>query len=96
MPIGLAVFDELVLNTAATGYQLIFDADYLGLSKYLIRCIYRYPSRCPDAIEHNPTTIGYRCWLGNSWSTIVRITDEFGNVISGVSVSVTETGGLCV
>lgn len=89
---GLAVFDELVINIAATGYQLLFDADYSGVVNISSDAFSVIPA-APNAIsiiqqpqdtEAGATIVG---------PPDVSITDEFGNIISGISVFVTETGG---
>ncbi|TVR75374.1 MAG: PKD domain-containing protein [Marinilabiliales bacterium] len=89
---GLALFDELILNTAATGYQLIFDADYPGVVNLASDAFTVIPAG-PDAISiiQQPADTDAGSVIAGPPS--VRVTDEFGNVIPGVGVSVAETGG---
>ncbi len=89
---GLAVFDQLVLNVAASGYQLIFNADYAG--------VINLTSGDFSVIPADPDVIGItqQPQDTDAGSTIpgppsVRITDEYSNVIPGISIAVAETGG---
>lgn len=89
---GIAVFDEIVLNTAATGYQLIFDANYTGVVNVSSNA---FNVKAADAhnisIITQPIDTEEDAAIGGP--PAIRVTDEYGNLVSGINVTVSETGG---
>jgi 5-hydroxyisourate hydrolase-like protein (transthyretin family) len=89
---GMAVFDELIIDRAAQGYQLIFNAAYGGVASIVSNTF-----TVVNAVAHGitvssqPEAAEAGAVIGGSPGVIV--TDEFGNPVPSATVSVTETGG---
>lgn len=89
---GEAVFDDLIIETAGEGYQLIFDAAYTGISNInsgLFNVVNAPPSVI--SIGGQPGTTMEGAVISGSPS--VSVTDQFGNPAPGVEVTVTESAG---
>ena len=89
---GMAVFDELVINRAAQGYQLIFNASWGGVASIVSEAF-----TVVNASAHGITVTSQpeATYAGAVIGGLpgVLVTDEFGNPVPGAMVSVTETGG---
>lgn len=85
---GLAVFDNLAINTAASGYQITFDADAPLVNNRTSGAFTINASTAADMTitQQPPGTITAGSAITPAPS--VTIVDEFGNPKSGVSVTV--------
>ncbi|MFO7862482.1 MAG: PKD domain-containing protein, partial [Salinivirgaceae bacterium] len=89
---GFAIFDQLTIDEVASGYQLIFDADYTGVlnvTSGTFDVVNSAPDHLtlitqPDDTEAGASILG---------PPTVRVEDEFGNNISGITVEISLTGG---
>jgi 5-hydroxyisourate hydrolase-like protein (transthyretin family) len=89
---GLAVFDDLVINKAAENYQLIFDANYSGVQN-LTSGSFKVINASANNLEI--TTQPMETFQGATIEgpPAARVTDQFGNPVSGADVSVSEVSG---
>ncbi len=86
---GLAAFSDLIINTAAQNYQLIFDADYSGVQN-ITSNNFNVTNAAADAITivTQPSETFQGATLEGP--PTVRVVDVYGNAVSGLDVSVTE------
>ncbi len=89
---GVATFTDLVINMAATGYLITFDADAGGVSNV------NSPSFSVIAAAASAMTITQQPTESVVTGVIsgpptVRLADAFNNPVSGVNITVSETGG---
>ncbi|MDZ7771878.1 MAG: cellulose binding domain-containing protein [Balneolaceae bacterium] len=89
---GVAAFNDLVITTKATGYKITFDPAAGGLSD---RITGNFAITEAAASQMSVTTQpGESVTNGTvEGPPTVRVTDTYGNGISGVNVTVSETGG---
>ncbi len=87
---GIATFNDLVINEAGD-YQLVFDAD--GVTGNAVSYEFNVTAAAADSVsvETQPTeaTAGYT--IEGQPETLV--TDEYGNPVEGLDVTVSEAGG---
>ncbi len=89
---GEAIFDNLVLNTAAEGYQLIFDANYSGLVNQYSDIFAVEPAAASQlVINTQPQTTIEGATINGPPNVTVR--DEFNNPVPDILVSVAESSG---
>lgn len=89
---GIAEFTGLIINTAATGYQLIFDAAYSGIANVNSGLFDVIPADASNMlITVQPSDAEAGAAIGGP--PAVTVTDEFGNRVPGTEISVTEAGG---
>ncbi len=89
---GEAEFNDLVITEAATGYQLIFDADYSGISNVnsnLFEVSYASPDNLTVVTQPGETSEG----AAVSGPPTVQLRDIYNNPIPNGIVSVSESGG---
>ncbi len=88
---GVASFSNLVINTAATNYILTFDADASGIDN-LNSSVFNVNAATASVMTI--TTQPSESVAGGiiAGPPTVRITDAFNNPISGINVTVLETG----
>jgi 5-hydroxyisourate hydrolase-like protein (transthyretin family) len=92
---GLAVFDDLVINEAADNYQLIFEADYSGVQNITSGSFNVIPAAANDiSVLTQPGETFEGATVEGP--PVAMVTDQFGNAVSGVEVSVSEilSGGI--
>jgi PKD repeat protein len=89
---GYATFDQLVIGTAATGYQLIFDADISGVVN-ITSGAFNVVNGSPHSMTVSSQPLDTEDGAVIAGPPAVTVYDEFGNTLSGVSVTVAETGG---
>ncbi len=89
---GTAVFDDLVIETAGQGYEITFNAALSGVAN-----VFSDPF---DVLAGDPAILTMHNQPGRTTAgeaiagpPRVRITDEFGNRLPDVEISVSETGG---
>ena len=89
---GYAEFDQLVINQAAEGYQLLFDADYSGVLNVTSNTFEIVHAEADKlSIGTSPGSTESGATLDGPPSVIAR--DAYGNPVEGLNVSVAETGG---
>ncbi|MGF1587171.1 MAG: hypothetical protein ACFCUM_17770, partial [Bacteroidales bacterium] len=89
---GLAVFDGLVINIASQGYQLIFDAQYSGVTN-IVSGTFDVVSAPAHNISITTQPVSTESGATIGGPPAVAVSDEFGNPVAGIGVEVSETGG---
>jgi hypothetical protein len=89
---GVAVFSGLTIDIAATGYQLIFDADFPGVAN-LLSNPFNVISAAPHSISIITQPADSDAGAVIVGPPTVRVLDAFGNPVQGTSVTVSEDGG---
>lgn len=89
---GYAEFDQLVINNAAEGYQLLFDADYSGVLNVSSESFDVVPAAADHlaAVTEPKNTESGAAIKG---PPAVAAYDAYGNPVSGLNVSAAESGG---
>lgn len=83
---GVAVFDDLVIETAATAYQIVFDADASGVSNVNsnnFNITAAAAASMSITVQPGTSTSG----VAVSPNPVVLVEDAFGNPKSGVDVT---------
>ncbi len=84
---GVAVFDDLVIETADTDYRIIFDADESGVANVnsaFFDVTPAAPSQMTMSTQPGTTVAGQSI----AGPPAIVLTDAFGNPVGGVNVSV--------
>ena len=84
---GLAVFDNLTLNTAATGYQFTFNADATLVSNKN-SSTFTVSASTPDEMVVTAQPVNTAAGSTVSPAPAVTITDAFGNPTPGIDVTI--------
>lgn len=91
-PEGVATFDDLVINIAQIGYQLLFTADAVGVDNVTsdyFNVTASSLSSLSIVVQPSTTTAG----TAITPAVQVRAIDEFGNNISGLQINATLQSG---
>ncbi len=89
---GEAIFNDLVINNASADYQLIFDADYSGVSNVASDNFDITPA-APSSMTINTQPFETTEGAAIEGPPSVALTDDFNNPVTGENISVSESGG---
>ena len=88
---GVATFTDLVIQTAATGYQVTFDADVSGVDNEL-STTFSVVSAAPASMSIVQQPLESVVTGVITGPPSVKLVDAFNNPVSGVNITVSETG----